>query len=136
MALAQRPRLAAREASSLPRNGPWPLRTSNYFNNSDDNSDGDETQTDALPTRGAIDIVKGLEKKRQRRKEKLHEKAARMKAHRKPREEAVLPGVGAEKMKRMGEGLCRMRGHGFLRKPEGAFENEDRGGEGGHILSY
>jgi hypothetical protein len=144
IALAQRPHFA-REASSLPRNGPFPLQRNAYFN-STSGDEGEETQTDALPTRGAIDIVKGLEKKRQRRKEKFAEKAWRAKvnarAHGKGRrEEGVLPGVGAEMMKRMGQGLTRARGGNTglkHRNVEGAmvFSGDEEGKDATHILSY
>ena len=145
IALAQRPRFA-REASSLPRNGPYPLHNSRYFHSSsdeaeDDDEEGEETQTDSpMRTRGAIDIVKGLEKKRARRKEKLYEKHCRLRNQGKTkgrRESVVLPGQGAEKMKRMGEAMCRNRGHGAERKKVvdmGIFSDE--GADGGHILSY
>jgi hypothetical protein len=62
--------------------------------------------------RGAIDIVKGLEKKRQRRREKLaqkcHHRAAKEKA-RKP-----LPGKGAERMKEVGEQKAGRGRHNVL----------------------
>ena len=62
--------------------------------------------------RGAIDIVKGLEKKRQRRREKLaqkcHHRAAKEKA-RKP-----LPGKGAERMKEVGEQKAGKGRHNVL----------------------
>lgn len=52
-------------------------------------------------TRGAIDIVKGLERKRQRRKEKLYwQKHARQIA--KERERRPQPGRGAERMRELG----------------------------------
>ncbi|KAL2261183.1 hypothetical protein VTK26DRAFT_4598 [Humicola hyalothermophila] len=61
--------------------------------------------TDQEPThaRGAIDIVKGLEKKRQRRREKFYQKyynrARKEKAH--PRQRPP-PGQGAERMREIG----------------------------------
>jgi len=49
--------------------------------------------------RGAIDIVKGLEQKRQRRKEKFYQKHfnRKTKVDRKPQ-----PGKGAERMEQLG----------------------------------
>ncbi|KIW02615.1 uncharacterized protein PV09_06062 [Verruconis gallopava] len=140
VALAQRPRFG-REASSLPRNGPFPLRRGDYFNSpmASNSDEGEETQTDALPTRGAIDIVKGLEKKRQRRKEKLYEKHCRMrnKSKNAAKGPVLLPGMGAEKMRQMGEGLCKMRGHGIKRATEMEMVFGRQQEEGGtHILSY
>lgn len=58
--------------------------------------------------RGAIDIVKGLEKKKQRRKEKLYQKhCQKMKkeGERKPK-----PGKGAERMRELGLELAAYRG--------------------------
>jgi hypothetical protein len=57
-------------------------------NDRSDNADGH--------TRGAIDIVKGLEQKRQRRKEKFYKKN---KGH---VERRPLPGKGAERMRELG----------------------------------
>lgn len=58
---------------------------------------------DATHVRGAIDIVKGLEQKRQRRKEKFYQKyynrARKEKAH--PRQRPP-PGQGAERMREIG----------------------------------
>jgi len=134
IALAERPGLG-RHTLSLPRSGIYELQRINYFNASGDDSNdaGEETQTDALPTRGAIDIVKGLEKKRQRRKEKLFEKHCRLRNKSKNvKQHVVLPGKGAEKMRRMGEGLCAMRG-----KKQNEMAQVFEGGEQGqHILSY
>jgi hypothetical protein len=141
IALAQRPH-TERGASSLPRNGPLFIQRHNYFHKSEVNSDneGDETQTDALPTRGAIDIVKGLEKKRQRRKEKLYEKHCRMRAKSKStaKQPVILPGMGAEKMKKMGEGLCKIRGHGVKKigEMDVVFGDGEEVVKGQHILSY
>jgi hypothetical protein len=64
-------------------------------------------------TRGAIDIVAGLEKKRQKRKEKFWRqhcrKAAKEQLERKP-----VPGRGAERMKELGlEVAERFRAYGF-----------------------
>jgi len=53
------------------------------------------------PTRGAIDIVKGLEQKRQRRKEKFYQKHCnrKQKQGERPRPQ---PGKGAERMRELG----------------------------------
>jgi hypothetical protein len=62
--------------------------------------------------RGAIDIVKGLEKKRQRRREKYQQKyydrARKEKAHTK----RPPPGQGAERMKELGLIMAGKAGHG------------------------
>jgi hypothetical protein len=61
--------------------------------------------------RGAIDIVKGLEKKRQRRKEKYFQKyynrARKEKAPKRP-----PPGQGAERMRELGLLMAGKVGHG------------------------
>ena len=64
--------------------------------------------------RGAVDIVIGLEKKRQKRKEKFwrqhSRKAAREQAERKP-----IPGKGAERMRELGlECAERTKGYGLV----------------------
>ncbi|KAL6712418.1 hypothetical protein ACN47E_000295 [Coniothyrium glycines] len=60
--------------------------------------DDDETGANDLPVRRAIDIQVGLEKKRQRRLEKLYKKQ-----HRKGvKEKRPAPGRGAERMREMG----------------------------------
>jgi hypothetical protein len=65
-----------------------------------------------LHTRGPVDIVEGLEKKRQKRKEKFWRqhcrKAAKEQAVRRP-----IPGKGAERMKELGlEVAERCRAYG------------------------
>lgn len=66
---------------------------------------------EALPmnARGAIDIVKGLEKKRQRRREKLYQKhcnrAGKDREHKRPK-----PGKGAERMREVGLELAAYKG--------------------------
>lgn len=58
--------------------------------------------------RGAIDIVKGLEKKRQRRKEKLYQKHCQKGG--KDRERKPKPGKGAERMREVGLELAAYKG--------------------------
>jgi hypothetical protein len=128
VALGQRPNAPFdfREASSVPRNGPFRLQRSSMYDDEEDDDAG--TATDALPTRGAIDIVKGLEKKRQRRHEKLMEKHARQRNKGKEKHRHfVLPGKGAERMREMGMELAALRG----KRPAGVT-----GEGGGLILSY
>ncbi|KAF7553620.1 hypothetical protein G7Z17_g3480 [Cylindrodendrum hubeiense] len=52
--------------------------------------------------RGAIDIVKGLESKRQRRKEKFHQKYCNRARRGQLPERRPMPGRGAERMKELG----------------------------------
>ncbi|GAM82620.1 hypothetical protein ANO11243_006020 [Dothideomycetidae sp. 11243] len=68
----------------------------------------DEDDNRPRRSRGAIDIVKGLEKKRQRRKEKLYQKHCqklKKEGERKPK-----PGKGAERMRELGLELAAYRG--------------------------
>ncbi|KAL2135538.1 hypothetical protein VTI74DRAFT_8144 [Chaetomium olivicolor] len=70
------------------------------------------TITKDTHVRGAIDIVKGLEQKRQRRKEKFYQKyynrARKEKAHTK----RPPPGQGAERMRELGLFMAGKTGHG------------------------
>ncbi|KAI4755763.1 hypothetical protein E4T52_12116 [Aureobasidium sp. EXF-3400] len=63
---------------------------------------------DPLSARGAIDIVKGLEKKRQRRKEKLYQKHCQK--GKKDQERKPKPGKGAERMREVGLELAAYKG--------------------------
>lgn len=57
---------------------------------------------DDVHVRGAIDIVKGLERKRQRRKEKFHQKYCNRARRGQLPERKPLPGRGAERMRELG----------------------------------
>ncbi|OAA56470.1 GTP-binding protein SAR1 [Cordyceps fumosorosea ARSEF 2679] len=59
-------------------------------------------QDDELHVRGAVDIVKGLEKKRQRRKEKFNQKYCNKARRGQIPERKTQPGRGAERMKELG----------------------------------
>jgi hypothetical protein len=52
--------------------------------------------------RGAIDIVKGLESKRQRRKEKFHQKYCNRARRGQIPERKPIPGRGTERMRELG----------------------------------
>jgi len=103
-------------ASSLPRGGEFVLSRLNSFNISEDEDEAEsasaETANKDLPKRGAIDIVKGLEKKRQRRREKMLQKAAAKAATKGEKAYKVKPGKGAERMREVGLELQRYRGKG------------------------
>ena len=64
----------------------------------------EEDENDDRHTRGAIDIVKGLEQKRERRKEKFYSKlcAKARKAGGNGERRRPMPGKGAERMKELG----------------------------------
>jgi hypothetical protein len=89
--LAGRPGLI--HTKSLPRPAALFLRNGRYPKNNQ-HVDGH--------VRGAIDIVKGLEKKRQRRKEKFHQKYCDRARRGQIPERKPLPGRGAERMKELG----------------------------------
>lgn len=101
-ALAERPRLT--HTASLPRH---PTHLAFVVNTDDNDEDNVPSQKD-IRARGAIDIVKGLERKRQRRKEKLAQKHCRKSG--KEKEKRPLPGKGAERMREVGLELAAYRG--------------------------
>lgn len=111
--LASRPQLT--HTASLPRGGGFTLGKPHSLR-----PDLEEEEDDAaglanpgdLPKRGAIDIFKGLEKKRQRRKEKLYQKACAKAAAKGEKAYKVKPGRGAERMREVGLELQRYHGKG------------------------
>ncbi|PIB02461.1 hypothetical protein CB0940_00158 [Cercospora beticola] len=110
--LASRPQLT--HTASLPRNGGYTLGKFNGYRK----DEGEETETGSHihaadhHKRGAIDIYKGLERKRQRRKEKLHAKMCAKAAAKGEKVYKVKPGKGAERMREVGLELQRYRGKG------------------------
>lgn len=65
--------------------------------------------------RGAIDIVKGLEQKRQRRREKYLQKYCdRARKGQIPDKKPVLPGEGVERMRELGLLMAGKRGPGYV----------------------
>lgn len=104
--LGGRPQLT--HTASLPRGGGITLSRLGVLA-SEPESDGARTITD-IPKRGAIDIVKGLEKKRQRRKEKLYQKACAKAATKAKEAHRVKPGTGAERMREVGLQLQQYHG--------------------------
>ncbi|KAK3112712.1 hypothetical protein LTR53_010720 [Teratosphaeriaceae sp. CCFEE 6253] len=109
-------RFAARtnvtHTSSLPRHG-FLISQLGHRKGSEDGEEGSDTasaQSRELPKRGAIDIVRGLEKKRARREEKMHRRlcgkeTARQKVYK------VKPGKGCERMREVGLQLQEWHGH-------------------------
>ncbi|KAF7193990.1 Uncharacterized protein HII31_04672 [Pseudocercospora fuligena] len=110
--LASRPQLT--HTSSLPRGGGFHLGKPNGFriDDEEDNESADHAHTGDYHKRGAIDIYKGLEKKRQRRKEKMLQKACAKAAAKGEKNYRVKPGKGAERMRELGLELQRYRGKG------------------------
>jgi len=98
--LAERPGPAF--AASLPR------KVNLFAGAARDEEDDNEESNDGAFTRGAIDIVKGLEQKRQRRREKLYQKHCRKAG--KQQEKKPQPGKGAERMRELGMELAGKRG--------------------------
>ncbi|KAF1984309.1 hypothetical protein K402DRAFT_336809 [Aulographum hederae CBS 113979] len=98
-ALAERPRLT--HASSLPR------RSHVYPHTVTEDDENDDVSS-TFHARGAIDIVKGLERKRLRRKEKLYQKYCRKAG--KEKERRPQPGKGAERMRELGMELAGKKG--------------------------
>jgi hypothetical protein len=60
------------------------------------------TTTNENHVRGAIDIVKGLEQKRQRRKEKFYQKYCNRARKEKAQVKRPVPGQGAQRMREVG----------------------------------
>lgn len=107
LGLAGRPQPT--HTASLPRNGPITLNRLAHW------GDQEEDVIDAgiateVPKRGAIDIVKGVELKRQRRKEKLRQKMCAKNAQKGEKAHKVKPGKGAERMREVGLQLQQYRG--------------------------
>lgn len=67
---------------------------------------------DDVHIRGAIDIVKGLERKRQRRKEKFYQKYCNRARRGQIPERKPQPGRGAERMKELGLLMAGKKDHG------------------------
>ncbi|KAF2461320.1 hypothetical protein BDY21DRAFT_360465 [Lineolata rhizophorae] len=146
MQLGERPAAARGVASSLPRQrhmfpmGMMVVVVPEEGSN-EDQSAQDQQQPAARSARGAIDIVKGLEKKRQLRREKLFQKHC-WKVGNKDKERRVPPmppGKGCERMREMGLGLAATHKGGKRPPgPLGPFEavGEDAGERAQqHILS-
>ena len=109
--LAGRPRPQLTHTASLPRGGGATLSNLVAFNKKNVDSDSDTTAINVdVPRRGAIDIVKGLEKKRQRRKEKLWQKFCAKAAAKGEKVHKVKPGKGAERMREVGLQLQQYHG--------------------------
>jgi len=137
--LASRPQRAGL-ASSVPRNGhEYPRKPLHPVSDNEEGENGGEndgsgaTADTALPTRGAIDIVKGLEKKRQLRREKRLEKHCRLRdlGLLKDRSDRwkVPRGKGAERMREVGLECAALKGHRRM-----VWRDEGEGAT--HILSY
>lgn len=114
--LAQRPNLT--HTTSLPRtpNPFWLQHRRAHFHDSDTPSAGTSPKAAGqsrgeVHSRGPIDIVQGLETKRQRRKDKFWRQHCRTAGRDKGRR--CQPGKGAERMKELGlEMADRFRGYG------------------------
>ncbi|KAK4242569.1 hypothetical protein C8A03DRAFT_40067 [Achaetomium macrosporum] len=70
------------------------------------------TITRETHVRGAIDIVKGLEQKRQRRKEKFYQRYYNRARKEKAQTKRPPPGQGAERMRELGLFMAGKAGHG------------------------
>ena len=108
--LAQRPHLT--HTASLPRTpNPFWSKQRTRFEDSDEPCDGATRTVAEGHSRGPIDIVKGLEHKRQRRKEKFWRQHCRNAGKEKDRK--CQPGKGAERMREVGlEMANKGRGYG------------------------
>jgi hypothetical protein len=107
-------------SASVPRT---PITMRNPFDLEDEDADGSD-----MPIRRAIDIKVGLEKKRQRRKEKLYRKQHRKGA----KEKRPAPGRGAERMREMGLAVHAHKGKTNAFQP---FQIRPEADEDMHVLS-
>lgn len=98
--------------ASLPRTGGFQISRMDRLEAHDIEDESDTAGETPLKKRGAIDIVKGLEKKRLRRKEKLHQKACAKAAAKGEKQYKVRPGKGCERMREVGLELQRYKGKG------------------------
>lgn len=126
--------LKPRMSASVPRNEPYKI-AGRFPPHGPDHAmstiDDDDDNTPRF-NRGAVDIVMGLERKRQRRREKMYEKHCRLKAQ-KHKDKKPAPGKGAEKMRDLGIGLNAYRG-----KKSAAVADQADGEEPDvvHMMSY
>lgn len=98
--------------ASLPRTGGFQISRMDRLEAHDIEEESDTAGELPLKKRGAIDIVKGLEKKRLRRKEKMHQKACAKAAAKGEKVYKVKPGKGCERMREVGLELQRYKGKG------------------------
>jgi hypothetical protein len=98
--------------ASLPRAGGFQISRMDRLELHDMEDESDTAGEAPLKRRGAIDIVKGLEKKRLRRKEKMHQKACAKAAAKGEKQYKVRPGKGCERMREVGLELQRYKGKG------------------------
>jgi hypothetical protein len=98
--------------ASLPRTGGFQISRMDRLEAHDIEDESDTAGETPLKKRGAIDIVKGLEKKRLRRKEKMHQKACAKAAAKGEKQYKVKPGKGCERMREVGLELQRYKGKG------------------------
>lgn len=111
------PFLRRRRSSNITAKRASPTPAGSGDEDFDDDDDDDDNDNDSLGdkpyTRGAIDIVQGLEQKRLKRREKLYKqywkREEKKKHHRRPQ-----PGRGAERMKQVGIECAIYRGKRIL----------------------
>lgn len=104
-AMASRPGLT--HTKSLPRGAYFPAHVK-----SGRRTRANTVNRDSAHVRGAIDIVKGLEHKRQRRKEKFYQKYCNRARKGQIPEKKAQPGEGAERMRELGLTLAGKMGQG------------------------
>lgn len=108
--LAQRPHLT--HTASLPRTpNPFWSKHRRYLDALDEQAAAKPDKENEIHSRGPIDIVRGLENKRQRRREKFLRQHCRTTG--KDKERRCHPGKGAERMKEVGLEMAeKCRGYG------------------------
>ncbi len=108
--LAQRPHLT--HTASLPRTpNPFWSKHRKYLDDLDDEATATDTKGQEIHSRGPIDIVQGLERKRQRRREKFWRQHCRTAG--KDKERKCHSGRGAQRMREVGLEMAeKCRGYG------------------------
>ena len=121
--IGERPALTV--SASLPRT---PITA--HHNPLEYDDDDEETSTNDMPIRRAIDIQVGLEKKRQRRRELMYRKQHRKSAKEK---RPPPPGRGAERMRDVGLQMAAHKGKTAAFNPFHVPATADQ--ENMHVLS-
>jgi len=90
--------------------------------------------TPCVLNHSAIDIVMGLEKKRERRREKLYERHCRLKAQQEKK--PLTKGRGAKKMRDLGLGLYEWRRGKKVQQAADPLREGGSNADAVHMLSY
>lgn len=97
--------------ASLPRSpAPFNRRRPSIASDVDEEDEDEETEQEKPYSRGAIDIIQGLEHKRLKRREKLYKHYWKCQDKKKGKQAYPQPGKGAERMRQIGIECAIYRG--------------------------